>query len=111
MEYREIRRSCSRLGGLVSATPRPSWKVITPSPLHGYVSAIFEGPAMILEATEFLCQQLAREHNGFDGLLAVAKAAKINGGCCCGVDGQQDMLLEELAALDAAHPGWREWAS
>ncbi len=53
---------------------------------------------------------IVRAVNAFDALLAVAKQATVITDCEKTWDPTPSYLGEAVNALDAAHPGWREWA-
>lgn len=53
-------------------------------------------------------QQVERAVNAFDALLAVAKAVGDTNDISENTHGRE--LVDAVAALDAQHPGWREWA-
>ena len=88
------------------------WDIVTPSPLHSYLSAIFDEGGMILEAPEFLLRTITREHNAFHALLAVAKKTHpTDSECrlCQRVTHHPDDRCP-INQLSVFYPGWREWA-
>lgn len=92
----------------MTATPRP-WRVVE--------NQIWAGDAESLALVRDLpgrpptrgqdnADLIVGAVNAFDALLAVAKAAADLEVC----DHQHSDLVRARLTLDAAHPGWREWA-
>lgn len=106
------------------STPwRLPFEVVTPSPVHGYYSALLVDGHLVLEGSKEFLEHVARAVNAFDALLAVAKAyagglqKQIGPGVyqSCLKCGQPTLDVLHMSGcpiepLDRDHPDWREWA-
>jgi hypothetical protein len=98
----------------MSATPRPWVKDVDAEDavmLYRQEGRHLTLPVATVHTGEDTADLILHSVNAFDALLAVAKAVPAPDRVLDDDFNMNDLhqLAEAMAALDGAHPGWREW--